>query len=149
MEVELPLPGEEDADGPLAGVRCRVTGGVIVDLRTCGNKEENGGDESCFDAATAVQIVCCSAASSASDTPAFTHAEKNQSEICQELKLAPLRLPSRDASSQSNAAKGDPSCRDYTNSPFDSSPGLSVLLVRSERRPCRNARDDSLPPNIS
>lgn len=149
MEAELPLPGEEDTDGPLAGVRCRVTGGIIVDLRTCGNKEENGGDESCFDAATAVHIVCCSAASLASDTPAFTRPEENPSDICRELKLAPSRLPSRGASSQSNAAKGDPSCTDSTNSPFDSSPGLSVLLVRSERRPCRNARDDSLSPKIS
>lgn len=48
MEAELALPGEEDADGSLAGVRCRVTGRIIVDLRTRGNKEENGGDETCF-----------------------------------------------------------------------------------------------------
>lgn len=50
MEADLTLPREEDADRALAGVGCRVTVLIVVDLRTSRKTEENGVDETGFDA---------------------------------------------------------------------------------------------------
>lgn len=91
MEADLALPGEEDADGSLAGVRRRVTGRVIVDLRTSGNKEENGGDESCFDDHSCAAL--------ASDTSPFAHRGKRG------LGGVSAVEPPMDVSQQSSSSK--------------------------------------------
>lgn len=49
MEADLTLPREEDADRALAGIRCRVTVLIVVDLQASRKTEENGVDETGFD----------------------------------------------------------------------------------------------------
>lgn len=107
VEADLTLPREEDADGSLAGVRCRVTGRIIVDLRTCETKRRMGGRWKLlwWLPGTVVQLVCCSAASLASGMTPFMHTEQNESRISEELKLVTTFIQQMDASQESSSSK--------------------------------------------